>query len=61
MQPKMQDYLSVGVECIWLVDPDERTAISYSQQNPTGSLTDVLPTANPDIEISLSTVFEEQQ
>src|SRR5579864_705388 len=59
MQPKIQDYLSIGVECIWLVDPDEQKAISYSQQNPTGSLTDVLRTTNPDIEISLSAVFEE--
>jgi Uma2 family endonuclease len=61
MQPKIQDYLSIGVECIWLVDPDEQKAISYSRQNPTGSLTDVLRTTNPDIEISLSAVFQGPQ
>lgn len=59
MQPKVQDYLSIGVECIWLIDPDEQKAITYSQRNPTGSLTDLLRTTNPEIEIPISAVFEQ--
>jgi Uma2 family endonuclease len=31
MQPKIQEYFSIGVEWIWLVDPDERKAICYSR------------------------------
>jgi len=58
MQPKIQEYLSIGAEWIWLVDPEERKAISYSQSNPAGTLCDVLRTVNPHIEIPLSTVFD---
>ncbi len=58
MQPKIQEYLAIGVEWIWLVDPHERKAICYSQQNPAGTLSDSLRTTNPDIEISLGSVFE---
>lgn len=58
MQPKIQEYLSIGVEWIWLVDPDERKAICYSQQDRAGSLCDALRTANPDIEIPFGAVFE---
>jgi Uma2 family endonuclease len=58
MQPKIQEYLGIGTEWIWLVDPEERKAISYSQSNPAGTLCDVLRTVNPDIEIPLSTVWE---
>ena len=58
MQPKIQEYLGIGTEWIWLVDPEERKAISYSQSNPAGTLCDVLCTVNPGIEIPLSIVFE---
>jgi len=58
MQPKIQEYLSIGAEWIWLVDPEERKAVSYSQSNPAGTLCNVLRTVNPAIEISLGTVFE---
>jgi Uma2 family endonuclease len=58
MQPKIQEYLSIGVEWIWLVDPDEKTAICYSREKPGGELVDALRTDNPVIEIPLATVFE---
>lgn len=60
MQPKIQDYLSIGVEWIWLIDPEEKQALIYSQQNPTGVLGDVLKTENPTIEILLGTVLNPQ-
>ena len=60
MQPKIQDYLSIAVEWIWLIDPEEKRALIYSRQNPTGTLSEVLRTENPTIEISLETVLSPQ-
>jgi len=57
MQPKIQEYLSIGVEYVWLIDPEERQALVYSQQIPTGQIQDTLRTENPFIEISLASVL----
>ena len=57
MQPKIQEYLSIGVEYVWLIDPEERRALIYSPQVPTGQLTEVLRTENPAIEIPLASVL----
>jgi len=57
MQPKIQEYLSIGVEWVWLIDPDEKSAIIYSKQNPGGVLSNILITKNPPIEISLDKLF----
>ncbi len=53
MQPKVREYLSMGAEFIWLIDPLEGQALCFSQQNPAGWACDVLRTENPAIEISL--------
>ena len=53
VQPKITEYLSIGVEWIWLIDPIEKSAICYSQRNPAGALTETLRTENPTIEIPL--------
>jgi Uma2 family endonuclease len=58
MLPKIQEYLSIGVEGVWVIDPDEKSALSYSQTNPAGAVCDVLRTENPAIEIPLSRVFD---
>ncbi|MBI3664950.1 MAG: Uma2 family endonuclease [Acidobacteria bacterium] len=60
MQPKIQEYLSIGVEWIWLIDPDEQKAICYSQKAPAGFLCETLKTENPTIEIALGSVFRFQ-
>ena len=57
MKIKVEEYLSIGVEWIWLVDPANQKAICYSQANPAGSVCDVLRTENPTIEIPLEKVF----
>ena len=57
MQPKIQEYLSIGVEYVWLIDPEERRALVYSQQVPGGRLEEVLRTENPRIEILLASVL----
>lgn len=60
MQEKVQDYLSIGAESIWLLDPADRKALCYSQQNPGGWICDVLKTENPAIEIPLESVLNAQ-
>ena len=58
MQPKIAEYLGIGVEWIWLIDPLEKSAICYSQRNPAGVLTEVLSTENPAIEIPLAAALD---
>jgi Uma2 family endonuclease len=57
MQPKIQEYLSIGVEWVWLIDPEEKRALVYSKANPGGELAEVLRTENPKIEIALGELF----
>ena len=54
LQPKIQDYLAHGVEYVWVIDPDDRRAMSYSPANPGGALVDELRTHNPEITIPLA-------
>lgn len=59
MLPKIQEYLSIGVAYVWVVDPEEKSALCYSQQNPCGALCDTLRAENPTIEIALDDVFRQ--
>jgi Uma2 family endonuclease len=59
MQPKIQEYLSIGVEWVWVIDPEEKRALVYSQRNPAGELAEVLRTENPKIEIPLEELFQQ--
>lgn len=58
MQPKIQEYLRLGVEHVWIVDPDERSALSYTPAAPAGVLVDVLRTDDPPIEIRLADLLQ---
>jgi Uma2 family endonuclease len=58
MLPKIQEYLSIGVEYVWLVDPQEKAALTFSQQDPKGSVCEVLRTESPTIEIPLQAAFD---
>jgi Uma2 family endonuclease len=42
VHPKIAEYLAIGVEWVWLIDPIEKCAICYSQRNPEGVLSEVL-------------------
>ena len=54
LQPKIQDYLTYGVEWVWVIDPDERRALSYSQNDRGGTLVTELRTENPEIVLPLA-------
>ena len=58
MLPKIQEYLSIGVEYVWVIDPQENAALSYSRRHPEGAAVTTLRTENPDIEIPLESAFD---
>ena len=58
MAPKIQEYISLGVEWVWIIDPEEKSALCYSQKDPRGALCNVLRTENPSIEIPLDRAFD---
>jgi len=58
MLPKIQEYLSVGVEWIWIIDAREQSALLYSQKHPAGAVCDILRTEDPNIEIPLTAAFD---
>jgi Uma2 family endonuclease len=58
MLPKIQEYLAIGVEWVWVIDPEDKSALTFSRENPAGVACDVLRTANPDIEIPLAAAFD---
>src|SRR5579864_4949877 len=58
MLPKIQEYLSIGVEYVWLIDPEEKAALIFSQKDARGSASEVLRTENPTIEIRLQAAFD---
>ncbi len=55
---RVKEYLAFGVEYIWVVDPESRTAYSYTQSEGR-EVRDELVTANPKISILLSDLFSE--
>lgn len=58
MVAKIQEYLSIGVEWVGVIDPEEKTALSYSQKQPQGAAVTMLRTENPEIEIPLAAAFD---
>ena len=56
--PKIQEYLAIGVEWVWVIDPEDKSALTFSRENPAGAVCDVLRTSNPDIEIPLAAAFD---
>jgi Uma2 family endonuclease len=57
VQPKIQEYLGMGVEFVWLLDPYERQALVYTAQNIGGASAGALETANPHLFIPLADLW----
>ncbi|HEY1756297.1 MAG TPA: Uma2 family endonuclease [Bryobacteraceae bacterium] len=55
---KIQEYLSIGVDYVWVIDPEEKAALRFSQKHPEGCAVTMLRTENPDIEIPLESAFD---
>lgn len=55
---RVREYLAFGVKHVWVVDPENRTAYSYTKDEGR-EVRDSLITANPEISISLGELFAE--
>ncbi len=53
VQPKIQEYLSMGASFVWVVDPSERQALVYTPQCPGGTQSATLDTRAPNLSIGL--------
>ena len=56
MEARIADYLRFGVEFIWLIDPQERRAWTYTREGRRET-DDVLATSNPNLTLRLDDVF----
>jgi Uma2 family endonuclease len=57
MQAKIGDFLSMGVRYVWVIDPYERRAWTYTSEGSVEVKDGVLRTKDPDIEMPLSEVL----
>lgn len=58
MQQKIADYLKFGVSFVWVVDPQTRQAWIYTADIMREVTDGMLRTANPELLVPLSEVFE---
>src|SRR5260370_3833444 len=58
MLPKIQEDLSIGVQWVWGIDPQEKSRLCFSKDQPAGTVVDVLRTENPRIEIPIQQAFD---
>ena len=61
MQTRIDDYLSIAIRYIWIVDPQTRRAHTYTRGG-SSEIEDGIPrTANPDTELPLNEIFNQIQ
>jgi Uma2 family endonuclease len=58
IQRKVADYLRMGVNYIWVIDPRSREAVVYSKSDTPVVVDGVLRTRDPDIAVPLAEVFD---
>ena len=58
LEAKIDDYLAMGVEHIWVIDPRSKNAWSYTQQGKREAAL-VLTTCGPDIRVPVGELFAE--
>ena len=56
IEEKVTDYLAFGVEYVWVIDPQRRTAWTYTKAE-VQQVRDQLTTGDPDLSVSLSRLF----
>ena len=57
IQGKIDDYLNFGVPYVWVINPRNRRAWTYSKAGSTEVLDGILRTENPSLEIPLPEIF----
>ena len=57
IQRKIDDYLGFGVRYVWLIDPSQKRAWSYTIEGKRESA-ETLTTSAPDLTLSLREIFE---
>jgi Uma2 family endonuclease len=55
---RVNEYLAFGVDSVWVVDPEKRTAHSYTKEG-CREVRDQLTTSNPEISVSVPDLFAE--
>ncbi len=59
MQEKIDDYLSIGVRYIWVIDPTTRRVYAYTPEGSHEEKSGVLRTQDPDTELPLSEIYRD--
>jgi Uma2 family endonuclease len=58
VQDRIDDYFTMGVAHVWVVDPARRSAFVATAKGDLHRVTDVLRTTDPILEVPLSEIFE---
>ena len=58
VQLQIDDYLSIGVRYVWVIDPQTHRADVYTTQGSFQAVDGILRTENPDTELPLNEIFE---
>ncbi len=57
LQEKIEDYLSFGIPCVWVVNPETRRAYIYTAEGMREAAGGVLRISNPEIVVPLDELF----
>jgi len=55
---RISDYFQMGVQYVWLIDPESKRAFCYTPGEMHEVLDGILRAKNPDIEVPLAEIFE---
>ncbi|MBK9168677.1 MAG: Uma2 family endonuclease [Bryobacterales bacterium] len=57
LQERIDDYLAMGVLCVWLLNPRTRRGWVYTGEGSREAKDGILHTANPDLAVPLAALF----
>jgi Uma2 family endonuclease len=58
VQERIDDYLSMGVPHVWVIDPESRRGYHYTSEGMREAKDGVLRTAEPPIEVPIAELFD---